>query len=308
MTGEAELASLVERCSFPAAGSEVTCGVSGGADSLALLVLAVAAGLDVTAVHVDHGLRDGSATEADVVADAAARFGARFRSEQVVVAPGGDLEGRARSARSAVLGPDALTGHTADDQAETVLINLMRGAGLDGIAAMTPSGRHPLVALRRSETTALCSALDLRPVEDPSNDDPRFVRNRVRHELLPLMADISGRDVVPLLVRTADIARSAAVELDRAVAVLDPTDCAALLAAPRAVASRALRRWLTDPVGYGPSVAEIERVMAVASNRATGCQISGGRSIRRTSGVLRVERAPEERAVNENHDSQQSGM
>jgi tRNA(Ile)-lysidine synthase len=287
--GDAELASLLERCSFPVSGSAVTCAVSGGADSLALLALAVAAGLDVTAVHVDHGLREGSAAEADVVADAAARFGTRFRAERAFVAPGGDLEARARSARWAVLGPDALTGHTADDQAETVLINLLRGAGLDGLAGMTSGGRHPLLALRRWETVALCHGLDLRTITDPSNEDPRFVRNRVRNELLPLMEDISGRDVVPLLTRTADIARSAARELDHAALGLDPTDCAALLAAPEAVASTALRRWLADADGYAPSVAEIERVLEVVKHQSVGCQISGGRSIRRTAGVLRVE-------------------
>ncbi len=289
MSGEAELASLLERCPFPTTGSRVTCAVSGGPDSLALLALAAAAGLDVTAVHVDHGLRDGSAAEADVVADAAARFGAHFRSEQVIVASGGDLEGRLRSARWAVIGPEALTGHTADDQAETLLINLLRGAGLDGIAAMTPGGRHPLLELRRAETVALCVGLELQPIRDPSNDDPRFVRNRVRHELLPLMADISGRDVVPLLVRSADIARSAARELERVAAELDPTVCAALLDASEAIASTALRQWLIDPAGYSPSAAEIERVMSVARNEALGCQISGGRSIRRTAGVLRIE-------------------
>ena len=69
---------LLHRCSFPPPGSPVTCAVSGGADSLALLALAVAAGCRATAVHVDHGLRPGSETEADVVADVAARIGAGF--------------------------------------------------------------------------------------------------------------------------------------------------------------------------------------------------------------------------------------
>src|SRR5437588_12358639 len=79
------ISSLLPRTTFPPAGREVTCAVSGGADSLALLVLAVAAGCDVTAVHVDHGLRPGSTAEADVVRDAAARYGARFRAERVTV-------------------------------------------------------------------------------------------------------------------------------------------------------------------------------------------------------------------------------
>src|SRR5437879_6492898 len=107
------LRSLGERCSFPIAGSDVTCAVSGGADSLALLVLAAAAGCRVTAVHVDHGLRPGSAAEADVVAAAAARVGAAFRAEQAPVGAGPNLEERAREARYDVLPPDVLTGHTA---------------------------------------------------------------------------------------------------------------------------------------------------------------------------------------------------
>src|SRR5437773_12396513 len=79
---------LLPRCSFPPPGTAVACAVSGGADSLALLVLAVAAGCRATAVHVDHGLRVGSAGEADVVRDAAARFGAAFRAEPAPVTPG----------------------------------------------------------------------------------------------------------------------------------------------------------------------------------------------------------------------------
>ena len=114
---------LVGRCTFPAPGTPLVCAVSGGADSLALLVLATEAGCRVTAVHVDHGLRPGSDAEAAVVASAAARYGCEFRSVRVVVADGPNLEARARAARFEVLGPDAATGHTADDQAETVLAN-----------------------------------------------------------------------------------------------------------------------------------------------------------------------------------------
>jgi len=283
------VASLLDRCVFPAAGSSVVCGVSGGADSLALLVLAVAAGLHVTAVHVDHGLRPGSGDDAAVVQAVAESNGAAFRSEQVEVPDGGDLEARARDARRAVLGADALTGHTADDQAETVLINLLRGTGLDGLAAMEPGGRHPLLGIRRADTVRLCEALGLHPVQDPSNRDRRFVRNRVRHELLPLMAEISDRDMVPLLVRTSDIARSASGVLDRAAAAIDPTNAASLVAAPPALAATALRRWLTTSDGYAPSAAEIERVLVVAAGGVVGCQLSRGRSVRRTAGVLRIE-------------------
>jgi tRNA(Ile)-lysidine synthase len=132
------LDALLTRCDFPPRGTAVTCAVSGGTDSLALLALASAAGCRVLAVHVDHSLREGSEGEAAVVAAAAQRFGADFRAERVTVDPGPNLEARARAARYSVLPPDVLTGHTADDQAETVLLNLLRGADPSAAAR-----RHP---------------------------------------------------------------------------------------------------------------------------------------------------------------------
>ena len=197
----------VPRCSFPPPGSALDCAVSGGPDSLALLVLAAAAGCAVTAIHVDHGLRAGSDAEAAVVARAAALVGARFVAEKVSVGAGPNLEARARAARFAVLPPGVATGHTMDDQAETILLNLLRGSGADGLAGMEPGPRHPLLGLRRHETHAVCAAMGLEPVRDPSNDDPAFLRNRVRHELLPLCADVAGRDPVPLLARQAGVLR-----------------------------------------------------------------------------------------------------
>jgi tRNA(Ile)-lysidine synthase len=282
------VASLLVRCTFPAPGTDVVCAVSGGADSLALLVLARAADLTVTAVHVDHGLRPGSTTEADVVAAAARRFGARFRAERLTIEPGSDLENRARAARREVLGPNVMTGHTADDQAETVLINLVRGAGLAGVAAMEPGYGHPILALRRSETQQLCVELGLDPVDDPSNRDPRFVRNRIRHEVLPLLADVSGRDPVPLLVRSADHARRTAADIDDLAAGVDPTDCHRLLEVPVTVAHAALRRWLAGEDGHPPSTAELERVMAVVRNQAVACEITPGRRVSRSGQRLRV--------------------
>lgn len=282
------VSELLARCTFPAPGSRAVAAVSGGADSLGLLVLACAAGLQVTAVHVDHGLREGSDGEAEIVAAAADRFGAAFRSERVGVEPGPDLEQRARIARRRVLGPDAMTGHTADDQAETVLINLMRGAGISGLAAMQPGPAHPILALRRTETVALCSELGLDPVNDPSNLDPRFVRNRVRHELLPLMADISDRDPVPLLERTAGLAREVRSDIETMAAALDPTDARDLAGRPISVAHQALRVWLTDGLGHPPSSAEIDRVMAVVRHEVTACELSGGRRVARSGGVLAV--------------------
>ena len=284
-----EIDRLLERCTFPSAGIDVVCGVSGGADSLALLALATAADLVVTAVHVDHGLRPGSDREAQVVRAAALRFGARFKAERVELDAGSDLEQRARMARRRVLGPNALTGHTADDQAETVLVNLLRGAGPTGLGAMRPGARHPILALRRSETVDLCRMLDLEPVVDPSNADPRFVRNRVRHELLPLLADISQRDPVPLLIRTADHARTIVDDIEALAQGLDPTDTRALRDQPASLAGAALRGWLRDELDHPPSTAELERVLAVVRHETIACEVSGGRRISRQAARLRID-------------------
>lgn len=281
--------SLLARCTFPSAGSAVTCAVSGGADSLALVILARAAGCMVTAVHVDHGLRVGSAAEAAVVAAAAASFGASFVSERVVVPPGPNLEARARAERFAVLPADVLTGHTADDQAETVLINLLRGAGLDGLSGMDGAG-HPILSLRRHETVALCAAYGLDVVQDPSNNDIRFLRNRIRHEVLPLLADVAQRDVAAVIARQAPLLRDDAELLDALAADIDPTDARALTVAPIALARRAVRRWLANPMP--PSVDEVDRVLAVARGEAIACELEGARRIARTSQTLRIDPRP----------------
>ncbi len=280
------VAGLLARCTFPPVGAPLVCGVSGGPDSLALLVLARAAGCDVTAVHVDHGLRPGSAGEADVVAGAAARFGARYRSERVAVAEGANLEARARAARHAALGPGAATGHTADDQAETVLVNLLRGAGAHGLAGMRVGPSHPLLALRRAETVDLCSHLGLDPVRDPTNADPRFLRNRVRAELLPLCSDIAGRDVVPVLARQAGLLAGDADLLDTLGGLLDPTDAAALAAAPPAQARRAVRGWLAAGGPYPPPAAAVDRVLEVARKERRATEVPGGVRVSRSGGRM----------------------
>ena len=263
--------------------------MSGGADSLALLVLAAAAGLDVTAVHVDHGMRRGSAAEAGVVRDAAARFGAAFVAEQVEVVPGPNVEARARAARYAVLPPGALTGHTADDQAETVLLNLLRGAGVDGLAGIRPGPTKPLLGLRRAETRALCDELGLVPVDDPSNDDLSLRRNRVRHELVPLLDAIAERDVAAVLARQAGLLADDAALLDELAAAMDPTDARALVAAPPALARRAVRRWLYDGCDHPPDSATVERVLAVARGDAKATEVGGGRRVHRSHRRLTME-------------------
>jgi tRNA(Ile)-lysidine synthase len=248
----------------------------------------VASGCQVTAVHVDHGLRPGSAGEADVVAGAAGRFGASFRSEQVEVGDGPNLEARARQARRRVLGADAATGHTADDQAETVLANLLRGSGVNGLAAMRAGPRHPLLDLRRSETVTLCAHLGLTPVRDPSNHDPRFLRNRIRNELLPLCSDLAGRDVVPVLARQAEVLAGDADLLEAVASLVDPEDAAALAGAPHPVGRRAVRDWLTGRGDYPPSLDAVERVLEVARKERRAAELPGARRVARSRGRLSV--------------------
>ena len=290
-----EVVALASRCTFPEPGRPLACAVSGGPDSLALLVLAVAAGCRVTAIHVDHGLRPTSGDEAEVVSAAAARLGAAFRGERVTVVDGPNLEARARTARFGVLPDDVATGHTMDDQAETVLCNLLRGAGLDGLSGMSPGVRHPLLALRRTDAALVCRSMGLEPVRDPSNEDPRHLRNRVRAELLPLCAQIARRDPVPILARQADLLRDEASLLSDLASetVPDPTDARALRDAPLALARRAVRGWLTPTdrrTGqHPPSAAEVERVLQVASGASVAAQIAGGRRVRRSASRLAIE-------------------
>jgi len=225
-----------------------------------------------------------------VVAAAAERFGARFEARRVEVGAGPNLEARARAARRQVLPADALTGHTADDQAETVLLNLVRGAGLSGLRGM-PDAHRPLLGLRRAETHALCAELGLEPVVDPMNDDPALRRTRVRHELLPLLDDIAARDVALVIARQADVLRDDDALLDELSATIDPTDAAMLLAAPVALARRAVRRWLrcgSDDEQHPPDAATVERVLAVARGDAAGTDIGGGRRVVRSRGRLTI--------------------
>jgi tRNA(Ile)-lysidine synthase len=262
----------------------VHCGVSGGADSLALLVLAVQADCKVTAVHVDHGGRPGNG-EAAFVAEVAGRWGAGFEARNVHIEAGPNQEERWRDARRAALPHGTLTGHTADDSAETVLLNLIRGAGTDGLAGIRPGPTKPLLALRRHETHKLCAEVGLTPFADPTNDDLHHRRNRVRAELVPLLDAIGERDVVAVVARQARLLRDDADLLDELATTIDPTDAKALNHAPPALARRAVRRWLTTE--HPPDAATVERVLAVARGEARACELAGGGRVERSQMRLR---------------------
>lgn len=279
------------QCTFPVPGTPVTCAVSGGPDSTAMLILAVAANLDVTAVHVDHGLRPESHLEAEVVAETARMLGVKFESHTVQVNPSsgnGGVEARARAARHELL-PNALFGHTAEDQTETVLLSLIRGAGLDGLSGMTTT-QHPILNLRRADTVEIAEWSGCPLVQDPTNNQPIYTRNRVRHELIPLANSIADRDIVPIVARQSELLADDAAFLNKLASQIDPQDAKAVAAAPLPLARRALRSWLQSEAadGYPPDAAAIERVLAVARNECLATQIYGGLEVRRSKNRLYV--------------------
>lgn len=282
------LDELVARCAFPKPSSSVVVAFSGGPDSTALTALALHAGLRVTAWHIDHRLRPGSSVDAERAAAIADQLGAAFHVDLADLDDGPNLEARARAARRALLPAEAMTGHTADDQAETIMLALLRGTGATGLAGMRPGPSHPLLGLRRTDTAAVCDALDLAPVVDPLNTDVRFRRNRLRHEALQLLNDIAERDVTPLFARAADLLRDDDDLLNSLASTINPTNVAELRKAPAPLARRALRRWLTID-GYPPDAAAIERVIGVVHHDTAACEVSGGRRVSRSAGRLRIE-------------------
>lgn len=286
-------ADLLGRCEFAPPGSAIDCAVSGGPDSLALLGLAVARGLKATAYHVDHGLREGSDKEAAIVEAQAEALGAGFVAVRVECGLGPNLEARARYARYAALPEGVATGHTADDQAETVLLNLLRGAGVDGLSGMRPGRRHPILRLRRAETERFAQSLGVEIVRDPTNESPALLRNRVRHELLPIAARLAGRDLVPLLNRQADLLADERELLDALASAIDPTVAADLRDAHPALARRAVRRWARACLdGEHPiDAAATERVLSVARGDVLACELPGGARVTRSRGRL-VLRSP----------------
>jgi len=128
-------------------------------------------------------------------------------------------------------------------------------------------------------------------VVDPSNDDPAFVRNRVRHEVLPLLNDVSRRDVAAVLDRQADVLGSEDEFLDSLAAEIDPTDAKAVALAPTVLARRALRMFITSewPRDHPPAVDSVDRVLEVARGIAVSCELEGGYRVHRTNQRLRLE-------------------
>lgn len=200
------LAVAIDRRAVLRRGEIVVVACSGGPDSTALLDalarLAPPRALSLHVAHVDHGLRAESRVERDLVASAAAARGLPFTSlRAAVAAQGPSLQDRARAARHDALrelarslhGTAIAMAHTADDQAETVLMRALAGATPRALAAMAERRgllSRPLLRVWRVDVEAYCAALGLPTATDPSNRDPRHLRTRVRHELLPALETV----------------------------------------------------------------------------------------------------------------------
>jgi tRNA(Ile)-lysidine synthase len=217
-------------------GLPILVAVSGGLDSVALLGLMLASPLpegQLTVAHINHGQRGWESLEdAGFVCELASRLGVECRVEtDACVGPDADRsEAALRRRRYALLLRTAeaggarylVTGHTADDQAETVIHHVLRGSGMLGLAGIPRVRRlsesvtliRPLLSYRRRELEEYLSGLGQTWRMDSTNADRRFLRNRFRHELLPLLSQACGRDVVPPLVRLARMAREAHDELE----------------------------------------------------------------------------------------------
>lgn len=308
--------------------------VSGGPDSVALAHLLwgrVVEGLipRLTLAHVNHRLRgaDSDADEAFVLglpaawgadADRLAACSTRVETAQHAATAHDNLEATARAERYHWLTEIARSegaawvaaGHTADDQAETVLFRLLRGSGLRGLGGMSPRRPlaegvdllRPLLDVPRCEVVRYLDERGLPSREDATNREVRFTRNRLRHELLPLLRERYNPAVAAVLCRLAEQARAVQDDLDeRAAALLSASElpragdvlvfrAAALLAAPAHLAAEALRQawrregWPLDAMGY----VEWRRLLDVARGAPPAWDFPGGVRARRVGGVVQV--------------------
>jgi tRNA(Ile)-lysidine synthase len=287
----------------------------------ALAALRRRRGFRLVAAHLDHGLRPGSAEEAAFCAALCARLDVPFRagSADVRARAGrerGGLEQAARRERYAFLrrvreeeGAAAIAvAHTRDDQAETLLLRLLRGAGATGLAGMRPrSGDlvRPLLAASRTEVLAYLRERGLEWREDPSNADAAHRRNRVRHELLPYLEERFNPQVRAVLARTASLLADEAAHVGAEAASLlarigrEEEGVLAirrrpLAEAPPVVARAAIREALLRAGGLaGVGALHVERVLELARAKAPSGRrlpLPGGREARFTREEIRIEK------------------
>jgi tRNA(Ile)-lysidine synthase len=291
----------------------VLVALSGGADSTALL--GVLADLrsegrltEVVALHVDHGLRAGSASDADACAEVCERLGVELRRATVTV-QAGNVQAAARKARYAALRSEArnsgatlvATGHTRDDQAETVLLRLLRGAGARGLSGIPPRRGilvRPLIDRSRAEVLAYLEERGLPHLEDPTNATPRFLRNRVRAEVLPVLRALAPQ-VDRAIARAADLLRDdekALAARGRRLVRRDAARVEDLLREPVAVRRRAVRALWKRATGRGAGLEahHVEDVLALLGRRGPArAPLPGGREACVRYGVVTVRPVPE---------------
>jgi tRNA(Ile)-lysidine synthase len=286
----------------------VVAAVSGGADSLALAAALAHERPGSQALVVDHGLQDGSAAVAARAAEQCAglRLPARVLTAQAAPPPPGSAalapvrggpEARARAARYAALDAAAgdavvLLGHTRDDQAETVLLGLARGAGARSLAGMAPvRGRYrrPLLDLPRALVRAAAGQAGLTAWEDPHNADPAYARVRVRHAVLPALEAALGPGVAAALARSARQLREDADALDALTPATD--DVAALAALPAALRARALAGLAERACGRAVTAAHVQALRALVEQWSGQGPVAlpGGVALRREAGRLLVQ-------------------
>ena len=288
-------AGLRDRIEVPI--GDLVVALSGGADSAALAFLLSGSGRTFRALHVNHGLSDSSSLESAARA-VAAKVGADLEVIAIEVPAGASPEGQARDARYSALierlkpGEWLLTGHTLDDQSETVLMNLIRGTGPRGLAGIPPSRgtvARPMLAVRRAETRELAGLAELPYLDDPVNLDPSVRRNSVRLEILPALSSRFNPRLAESLARFAQLTRadeSYLSEVAGSIPVLvRGTSVAvaigALTTVPRLIADRVLRECLgrVRPPHRG-TAAELDKIWAVAvgerssTNLADKCHVS----------------------------------
>ncbi len=298
-------------------GDGVVVAVSGGPDSLCLLHALVRLrrllGIHVDCFHFDHGLRADSAADAGYVRRQAALLRVPFILRRATDRPprSASPEAWARVARYRSLtatleelgGGVGAVGHTSDDRAETVLLALFRGGGLDAVAGMRAVNRpvvRPLIDVTREETTAFCRSLRLRPRMDPMNEDPAYMRAALR-AALPSLERALGRGIRTALARSASLLQEDADLLDelarraeRSVVIMEARGAALrageLAALPRPIAARVVRRVLLD-VDVVPEAAHVEAILGLAARRAgRTITLPGALEARRTGEYVRLSR------------------
>jgi len=271
------------------AGDPLVVAFSGGADSLGLLALLARLPAErrpaLEAIHVDHGLRPDSAAAAARALEAAGRLGVPARCVRVEVRGRGGLEAAARTARYRALAREAAgrpiaTAHTLDDQAETVLLRLVRGAGLRGVSGMRARARiagaqilRPLLGVRRAALHRVVRALELPVVEDPSNADRRFARNRLRAEVIPPLERLAP-GAIPAIARFAELAaadeRYLARRAERLVGGEAAVPVARLLAMPLALRRRVVRERIERAGGRPPAAVRVQEVLRLLARGRDG--------------------------------------